>query len=109
MQDDTTVRSLTLRLNEVEVICLDGCFTLRTIAGDDDTTFWDKIEVTAESFNALDEILRATITQPALGDVLAVLIRVKHLWYGWLLESNEVSSELDKNDVRDSHGIEFPE
>ena len=108
--EGTEVRSLTLRLNDVEVICLDGCFTLRTIAGDDDTTLWDKIEVTAESFVELSNVTRLLFTQPELDDVLNAIIRVKHIWFRWNLDpANEVTSELDKNSVRDSHGVEYPE
>lgn len=105
--EDSTVRSLTLRLNDVEVICLDGCFTLRTIAGDDDTTLWDKIEVTAESFAELESIIRKLYTQPELDDVLAVLTRIKHIWFRWNLDPE--SSELDKNSVEGTRGVEYPE
>jgi hypothetical protein len=101
------VRSLTLRLNDVEVICLDGCFTLRTIAGDDDTTLWDKIEVTAESFAELENIIRKLYTQPELDDVLSVVTRIRHIWANW--NSNEVSSELDKDSVEGTRGVEYPE
>lgn len=86
--DDVTVRSLILRVNDVELVCLDGCFTLRTIAGDDDTTFWDKIEVTAESFDELARVTRLLFTQPELSDVLAVVTRVKAIWTGWNLEDS---------------------
>jgi len=89
--EGTEVRSLTLRLNDVEVICLDGCFTLRTIAGDDDTTLWDKIEVTAESFAELENIIRKLYTQPELDDVLSVVTRIRHIWANWNLDPAEDS------------------
>jgi hypothetical protein len=58
---------------------------------------WDKIEVTAESFAELENIIRKLYTQPELDDVLSVVTRIRHIWVAWNLDhSNEVSSELDK-------------
>ena len=96
--DDITVRSLILRVNDVEVVCVDGCYTLRTIPGEDDETLWDKVDVTAESFKELERVTRMILVEPALSETLRLMQRIEAVWVDWHREhkeSNKLSSLLD--------------